>query len=316
MISPRKVLIVDDMHESIIPLLKEAGFEPNYHPEITRDEILKRIKEYFGLVIRSKTPVDAPLLEKAPNIRFVARAGAGMDKVDISYLESKAIVAINAPEGNRDALGEHTLGMLLGILHRINHAHHQISNGIWDREGNRGIELRKKVVGIYGVGNMGMAFARKLAGLDCRVVGYDKFNHHYSAQCGGCIEELSLEDFMSQVEILSIHVPLTDETRYLFDEQYLGKFPNLKIILNTARGKVLRTSSVINMLKSGTLFGVGLDVLENEKLHTYTEYEKKQLEELMSFPNVLVTPHVGGWTFESYERINKVICKKLKDHFG
>lgn len=298
------------MHESIIDLLKEMGWEPLYQPQISREEILNSIPTCSGLIIRSKTAVDKELIDAAKNLKFVARAGAGMDKVDQDYLESRNIIAINAPEGNRDALGEHTLGMLLTLLHKISSAYQQIKNYQWDREGNRGVELKGKVVGIYGVGNMGLSFAKKLSGLACEVIGYDKFRDDFSSNV---IKRVSLDEFMRKTEVLSIHIPLYEDTKMLFDEAYLRKFKNMKVLLNTARGKILDLSSVIKLLREGMIYGVGLDVLENERLATYTSEEKAQLDQLMSFSNVLVTPHVGGWTFESYKRISEVIAEKIKE---
>jgi D-3-phosphoglycerate dehydrogenase len=305
-----KVLIADEMHESIVPLLLENNFDPSYRPAIDRKEILQIINGFDGLIIRSKTDVNKELIEKAPNLRFVARAGAGMDKLDIEYLESRGIKAINAPEGNRDALGEHTLGMLLSLLHKITNANDQIKRGHWNREINRGIELKDKTVGIYGVGNMGNAFAHKLQGLGCKVVGYDKYNRGYGNEIIG---ELTIEAFQSQVEILSIHIPLTSDTKHLFDRSYLQKFSNLKILINTARGKIVKTEDLIYLLREQQLLGACLDVLENEKIDQLNEEEKRVFDELVSFENVIITPHVGGWTYESYERINHVIINKLKE---
>lgn len=307
-----RVLIVDEMHESIIPLLKDAGYDPVYLPMISRQGILEIIKDFGGLIIRSKTEVNKEILDAAPHLKFVARAGAGMDKVDQAYFESNGIVLINAPEGNRDALGEHTLGALLSLLHRITFSNDQIKQGIWDREANRGIELGGKVVGIYGVGYMGMSFARKLSGLGCQVVGYDKYKEDFS---NDFIEQVSLADFKKHTEILSIHVPLKDDTQYLFDGDYLASFTSLKVVVNTARGEVLKTSDLIKMLRDGKLYGAVLDVLENEKLATYTNEEKELLKQLTDHPNVILTPHVGGWTYESYARINEVIVDKLKTSF-
>lgn len=312
MTSTKRVLIADDMHESILPLLREQGFDPVYLPVIDRIGILKVISEFQGLIIRSKTAVDKELIDAGVNLQFVARAGAGMDQVDENYLIQKGIKAINAPEGNRDALGEHAVGLLLSLLHKISSAHQEIKSHHWDREGNRGIELKGKVVGIYGVGNMGMSFAKKLQGFDCEILGFDKFKGAFE---GGHIKNVELEELMERTEILSLHIPLYQETRQLFDEAYLRRFKNLKILLNTARGEILSSSALINLLEDGTLYGVGLDVLENEKLNTYSRKEKAQLDQLSTFPNVLITPHVGGWTYESYQRISEVIAEKLKTLF-
>lgn len=307
-----KVLIVDDMHESIIPLLKEAGYDPIYLPVITRNEILEIIHEFVGLVIRSKTMVDPELIEKGKYLKFVARAGSGIDKLDVSHLKSRDITIINAPEGNRDALGEHVLGILLTVLHRLHISFQQVSNGMWDREGNRGIELKGKVVGIFGVGHMGTSFARKLAGMECEVIGYDKYVTSFDSQY---VKKVSIDEFFERTEILSIHIPLTEETRYLFDGQFLSNFSRLKVLINTSRGKILKLEDLVHLLEDGRLYGAALDVLENEKLAIYTNKERSLIKKLISFPNVIITPHVGGWTFESYQRINEVLVEKLKMAF-
>ncbi|MEO9871333.1 NAD(P)-dependent oxidoreductase [Ekhidna sp.] len=305
----KRILIADDMHEMILPLLREAGYEPVYLPVIDRAGILEIIHQFEGLIIRSKTSVDREVLDLATNLKFVARAGAGVDKVDQTYLESKGIKMINAPEGNRDALAEHALGMLLSLLHRISSSFEEIKKGIWNREGNRGIELKGKIVGIYGVGNMGYAFASKLSALGCEIIGYDKFKGDFP---GGFIKNVGLDELREKAEILSLHVPLNDDTRHLFTESYLRKFKNLKVIINTARGEILDTQGLIKMLEDRTIYGAGLDVLENEKLNSYSDEERAQLNQLSSLPNVLITPHVGGWTFESYQRISQVIAEKIK----
>ncbi len=307
-----RVLIVDRMHESILPLLKGANLEPDYRPEITRDAILSCISEFIGLIIRSKTEVDKELLDAGSNLKFVSRAGAGMDKVDRNYLEKRNIQAINAPEGNRDSLGEHTLGMLLGLLHKINVADNQVKHKIWRREENRGLELKGKVVGIYGYGHMGEAFAKKMVGLDCKILAYDKYKRDFSSDLAKGVD---LHTFREQTEILSIHIPLKDETKYLFDYENLTRYPKLKIILNTARGEILKLLDAVRLVEEGRIIGLGLDVLENEKFSTYSTEEKSVFLRLKKLPNVILTPHVGGWTYESYERINNVILEKIKN-FG
>lgn len=305
----KRILIVDKMHESILPLLREAGYDPDYQPNIKRAEILETIPNCVGLIIRSKTDVDQELIDLGKGLKFIARAGAGMDKVDAAYLNHRGIHAINAPEGNRDALGEHTLVMLLSLTHKIGVADKQVKQGIWSRESNRGYELRGKTVGIYGYGYMGSAFAEKLSVLGCRVIAYDKFKSGFSDRF---VQEVSIETFKNDTEILSIHVPLTEETHELFDYQYLKDYPNLKILLNTARGQILVLADVVKLLEEGQLDGVGLDVLENERLSTYTDKEKETFKKLIHYSNVIITPHVAGWSFESYERINQVITEKLK----
>ncbi|WP_462248993.1 NAD(P)-dependent oxidoreductase [Ekhidna sp.] len=308
MMKEKRILIADDMHECILPLLKELGYEVVYSPNIRRDEILSIIHEFEGLIIRSKTSVDKEMIDRAVNLKFVARAGAGMDKVDEQYLIAKKIDALNAPEGNRDALGEHAIGMLLSLLHRIPSGNYEIAEGAWKREENRGIELKGKVVGIYGVGNMGHSFGAKLQGFGCEVIGYDKYKDVWDSSV---IKSVELQELMDRTEILSIHIPLNDDTKGLFNEDYLRRFKNLKVILNTARGEILETKGLIKLLEDGTIYAAALDVLENEKLNTYSEEERIQLEKLSKSANVVMTPHVGGWTYESYQRISEVIAEKI-----
>lgn len=305
----KKILIADNMHTSITSMLKKEGFEADYLPKITRQEILQTIDQYNGLIIRSKTNVDKELIDKGIKLDFVARAGAGIDKVDYPYLTSKNIKLINAPEGNRDAVGEHTIGMLLSILHRINEANTQVKNDQWDREGNRGWELKNRTVGIFGYGFMGSCLAQKLSGFGCKIIAYDKYKSGYG---NDLVKEVGLEEFFRETEILSIHVPLTDETNQFFNEEKLSRFNKLKVILNTARGEILNLSALLELLEDNNLVGAGLDVLENEKILSLSESQQIIFNKLKARKNVILTPHVAGWTFESYERINKVIVEKLK----
>lgn len=307
-----RVLIVDDMHESILPLLRDGGYDPVYLPVIDREGILAIIQEFDGLIIRSKTNVDQELIDKATQLKFVARAGAGVDQVDLDHLNKKGIKMINAPEGNRDALGEQVLGMLLSLLHRITVSHFQIKQGIWDRVGNRGIELKGKVVGIYGMGNMGKSFAEKLTGMSCEVIGYDIKTKVADPN----IRQVSLEEFMKYTEILSIHIPYKKDTHHLFNRSYLEQFSQLKVVLNTARGGILRTKDLVELMEEGKIFGAALDVLENEKFSTYTTEEEALFKRLSQLPNVIITPHVAGWTYESYARINEVMVQKLREVFS
>lgn len=301
------VLIADKMHESIVPLLRNAGYKAVYKPEFSRGEILAQLPSVTGLILRSKTSVDRELVDAGTQLQFVARAGAGMDQLDASYLEEKKIYVLNAPEGNRGAVGEHALALLLNLLHKISSSNKQVKEGKWRREENRGVELSTKVVGIYGLGNMGKSFAKKLTGLECKVIAYDKYKKGFSNLL------VELDEFRSQVEILSIHVPLTEETRLLFSREELSKYPRLKVIINTARGEVLNLEDVVQMIEKKQLFGVGLDVLENEKLEKLEGNQLKVFQKLALFNNVLLTPHVAGWTEESYQNINEVLVQKIKN---
>ncbi len=304
-----RILIIDEMHLSIIPLLEGMGYEVDYRPEIQRPEIMELIAQYQGLIIRSKTPMDRLLLEKASNLRFICRAGAGLDQIDLDYLSEKRIQLYNAPEGNRDAVGEHAIGGLLALFNHINKADQEVRKGIWDREGNRGEELAGKTVGIFGYGNMGEAFARKLKGFDVKILAYDKYKKGFGSKY---VEECSFEQIQQEADILSIHVPLTSETRNYFTLELLKSFSKPIYLINTARGEVVSFETLNLALDQGILRGAVLDVLENEKFKTFTETQKQEFNKLTSRENVLFSPHIAGWTFQSYEKINQVLVEKIK----
>lgn len=303
-----KILIIDEMHPSIIPLLEKEGFTADYRPEIKREEIEKIIHGYEGLIIRSKTTMDRPLLEKATKLRFIGRAGAGLDKIDLTYLEERSIHLYNAPEGNRDAVAEHALGMLLALFNHIPSADRQVRSKIWDREQNRGEELAGKTVGIFGFGNMGEAFAKRLQGFDVRVLAYDKYKSGFG---GKGVEEVSFEEIQQEADILSVHVPLTAETRNFFTLEVVNGFRKPFYLINTARGEVISFDTLNKALDSGKLRGALLDVLEIEKLGKLDPALEEAFQLLAERPNVLFSPHVAGWTFQSYEKINKVLVSKL-----
>ncbi len=298
------------MHDSIVKMLSEAGFVAHYRPEITRAEILAIIDQYHGVIVRSKTKIDKELISRATQLEFVARAGAGIDNVDYAEISKRNIKLVNAPEGNRDALGEHAVGLLLSLLHKIQIGNFEVKKGIWDREGNRGWELKGKTVGIYGFGYMGSAFAEKLRGFDCSVITYDKYKTSLS---NDYIQQVDLETFKKETEILSLHLPLTSDTRFLFDDKYLEQFPKMRILLNTARGEILSLEALLNLLERSKLLGVGLDVLQNEKIDQLNEVDQSIFDRLVKRDDVIMTPHVAGWTFESYKRINEVILSKLQE---
>ena len=304
----RRVLIVNKMHRSIGMMLADLGWNVDYRPTINRKEILEILSNYEGLIIRSKTIIDQELIEQGANLKFVARAGAGIDQIDISALEKRNILLINAPEGNSGALGEHAIGLVMSLLHNINKGSNEVKLSKWHREDNRGIELSGKTVGIYGYGYMGSSFAEKLSGFGCRIIAYDKYKEGYSERG---VQEVSLEHFEKETEILSIHVPLTPETENHFTTDYLRSFNKLKFVINTARGEVLPLAGVLQLLEDGKLLGVGLDVLENEKLDNLTAEQQHVFEALAQRQDVIMTPHIGGWSHESYIRINEVIVGKM-----
>lgn len=305
----KKVLIVDKMHESIFPMLEEIGFQANYQPSISREEVYKLIGDYEIIFVRSKISIDDRLLKAAPSLRLVGRAGAGIDQVDMEALNYREIGLINAPEGNRDAVAEHAVGMLLCLFNKMQLADRQVRERIWDREGNRGLELREKTVGIIGYGYMGEAFAKRLQGFGCRIMAYDKYRRDFADEK---VEECSLEEIMQEADILSLHIPLTPETRFMVDKAFLARFRKNIFIINTARGEILPLKDLQDALESGKVRGAALDVMENEKLHELLPEQEKVFRYLVKCDRVLFTPHVAGWTQESYIKINKTLVEKLK----
>jgi len=303
-----KILIIDQMHESIVPLLEEKGYEAHYRPDIDRDGILQILSDYEGLVIRSKTPIDRDLLVKGINLKFVARAGAGLDNIDLEYLEQNAIALYSAPEGNRDAVAEHALGMLLALFNHLTQSDSQVRRGVWDREGNRGEELCGKTVGIFGFGNMGAAFAQRLKGFGVQVLAYDKYKKGFGNEF---VQECSFETIQEKADVLSIHVPLTEDTKGFFTSEIINGFNKPFYLINTARGEVVSFETLNDGLQKGKLKGAALDVLEKEKLQTLTSAEKKSFERLTDFKQVLFSPHVAGWSKESYYKINEVLVAKI-----
>lgn len=304
----RKIIIADDMHPSIVPDLEQAGFQADYYPDITRNELKEEIRKYVGIVIRSKTDLDKELIDLADNLHFIARAGAGTDKIDEAYCIEKGIHIMNAPEGNRDALGEHALGMLLSLLNKIHTSDNEIRQYIWDREGNRGTEIKEKVVGIIGFGNMGSAFAQRLSGFECQVLAYDKYKKAYGNQY---VVETDLNRIFREADILSFHVPLTHETKGAYDYRFFNNFSKSIFVVNTARGPIMPLSDLIKLLDKGKILGAALDVLENEKLKAFSTEQKEHFNNLINRSNVVFTPHVGGWSFESYKRINDTLVQKI-----
>lgn len=305
---PAKILIVDDVH----PVFKEEAVRLGYHcddfPEFSREQALAVIAGYQGLVIRTKFQVDAEIIDAASELKFIARAGAGMDNVDEKYAASKGILCINAPEGNRDAVAEHAIGMLLALMTNLRKADQEIRSGLWNREGNRGWELKGKTVALIGYGNTGKAMARKLSGFEVELIAFDKYKTGYS---DAYVKEMSMEQIVKKADVVSFHIPLTRETRQLVDEEYLYHFKKPIFLINTARGEIVNVQAVLNGLQSGRILAAGLDVLELEKFPALLE--KPWFEELRSNPKVILSPHVAGWTFESYHKISAVLAEKLKN---
>lgn len=302
-------LIADEMHDSVLSLLKDIGVTPIYKPTITRLEIKSEIELHDVLFIRSKTKVDQELLQHAQKLRVVGRAGAGIDNLDEAYLKQQGIEIINAPEGNRDAVAEQTVGMLLSLFHNIVKAHLEVIAKKWDREGNRGVELAGKTLGIIGYGNMGSALAKRLSAFGCTVLAYDKYRDNYADQYCNAV---SLEEIYKSADILSMHVPLTDETRGWVNDEFVNNFQKPIYFLNLARGEVVSLKALKRGLEEKKILGAALDVLENEKLATLDNEQSKIFDYLCQSSNVIMTPHIGGWSQESYFKINKVLVQKLE----
>ncbi|KQR72274.1 NAD(P)-dependent oxidoreductase [Pedobacter sp. Leaf176] len=303
----KKILIVDDLHPAFKEAAIKLGYEVDDEPKITRRETLDKIAVYEGIAVRTKFRIDAEVFAAAPNLKFVARAGAGLDNIDDKIAFERNIQLINAPEGNRDAVGEHAIGLLLALMNNFRKADMEIRSGIWNREGNRGFELKGKKVGIIGYGFMGQSFARKLAGFEVDVMAYDKYKTGFS---DAFAREVSMEEIVKHSDVLSLHIPLTSETRQMINDEYFFHFKKPIFFINTARGEIVNTLAVLNNLESGKILGAGLDVLEAEKFPSLGE--KSWYEALKANEKVILTPHVGGWTFDSYRKISEVLAEKLK----
>lgn len=305
----RRCLVVDPMHESLLPMLEEAGWAVSYQPDITRDEIRHIVGGFEGMIIRSKTWVDRDLLGDNPSLKFIGRAGAGLDNLDMPFIQSVGITVVHAAEGNRDAVGEYAVGALLALMRHIPRGDAEVRKKIWNREANRGEELSGKTVAVIGYGNMGKAFARKISGFGCKVLTYDKYKSGYSDQF--CLES-DMQTIFREADIVSLHVPLTTETRAMVSAEYLKNFQKPIRIINTARGEVLMLQALVDGLVSGHVRGAVLDVLENEKLQQMTPAQLNAFNFLVQRDDVIFTPHIAGWTVESHVKINVALVDKIK----
>lgn len=313
------VLHVDVNHPLILEQFNDLGFKNDEEYTATKAEIEEKIQEYDGLIIRSRFAIDESFFRKATKLKFIGRLGAGLENIDTHFAKEQGIFLAAAPEGNRNAVGEHTLGMLLSLFNKLNKADREVRNGTWDREGNRGIELDGKTVGIIGYGNMGKAFAKKLRGFDVEVICYDIQ--------GGVEDEnarqVGIMELHQRTEILSLHVPQTEATIGMINTEFMEKFHHPFWILNTARGKCIRTEDLVTSLHSGKILGAGLDVLEYEKSSFEDMFKTAEgntqmpsaFQELLKMDNVLLSPHVAGWTVESKEKLAQTIVDKIKKEF-
>ncbi|MGM8361014.1 2-hydroxyacid dehydrogenase [Flavobacterium sp. ARAG 55.4] len=307
-----KILHIDSNNPILMQQLQELGFE-NHEDFISSKEVIEsKIQDYHGIVIRSRFKIDKHFLDKATKLQFIARVGAGLESIDCEYASAKDIQLIAAPEGNRNAVAEHTLGMILSLFNNLNRADREIRSGHWNRESNRGHELDGKTVGIVGYGNMGKWFAKKLRGFDVEVLCYDIKENVGDAHA----KQVSLAELQKKTDVLSLHLPWTPETDKMVDTAYINAFAKPFWIFNTSRGKNIVTADLVKALQSGKISGAGLDVLEYEKLSFETLFQDKTTPEafqyLLEADNVLLSPHVAGWTFESHEGLAQVIVDKIK----
>lgn len=302
------ILIVDDLHEIILNKFNKANISFDYQPNYTREQAEAVIKNYTGLIIRSKFQVDQDFIDLGINLKFIGRSGAGMDNIDEDYAKKKGIILFSANEGNCDAVGEHMIGMLLSLMNNLNRGNYEIRNALWKREENRGYELKGRTVAIIGYGHNGKAMAKKLSGFDVNVIAYDKYKTGFSDQYA---REVSMEEVVKQADVLSFHIPLTRETKAMVDEEYLFHFRKPIFFLMGARGGIAQIPAVLKALDQGKILGAAFDVLPIEKFPTLKEQE--WYADLISRDNVLLSPHVAGWTYESYYKLSDVLADKIID---
>jgi len=306
----KKLIIhVDKNHPILIEGLKKLGYKNDEHYNSDLNTILDIIKNYNGLVIRSRFEIDKNFIDKAKNLDFIARVGSGTENINISYANSKNISIINAPEGNKDAVGEHTLGMILFLTRNLFNANESIKKGIWEREKFRGHEINGKTVGIIGYGNMGKSFADKLKGFNCNVICYDIKKNLGDMNCN----QVSLKKLRDESQIISLHVPYNLSTKKMINKDFINKMKNPFWLINTSRGNVINTDDVIESLKSKKILGAGLDVLEYESssFESIFKNNNPSLNYLLNAENVILSPHIAGWTYESHKKLAKVILDKI-----
>ncbi len=311
-----KILHLDKNHSLLIEQLAKAGFENIEDYDCTYEQALSKMQNIDGIVIRSRIKLDAHFLENSPKLKFIGRVGAGLESIDTVKAKALGIALFSAPEGNRNAVGEHALGMLLSLTNHLNRAHRQVTQGQWNREANRGIELEGKTVGIIGYGNMGKAFAKKLQGFDCHVICYDILPNVGDAHA----QQVSLEAFKALAQVVSLHTPWTPETNKMIDANFIAGFAHPFYFINTARGKSVVTADLVAALKSGQILGAGLDVLEYEKSSFESLFNQQEmpqaLKDLIAMDQVLLSPHIAGWTVESKKKLAQTIVDKILAQFS
>lgn len=306
-----KFLVTDLVPKGCIEDLEQMGFQVDHIEDLSNAELKRIIAEYTGIVVRTSLTLDKEMLDKAINLKYILRPGSGLDNINVEYADLKGIKIFNSPEANSDAVAEHAVGLLFGLLNNIPRANEQTREGKWIRQPNTGFLLKGKTVGIIGYGHTGSAFVHRLSGFEVQILVYDKYKKGFGSNY---IIESNLEQIFDEAEVVSLHIPLTKETEYIINESFIDKMKKQFYLLNTSRGKNVDIKSVIKGLQSGKILGAGLDVLENENISTFTAEENHQLEELFKSGNVILTPHIAGWTHESRDNIFYFALNKFKKY--